>query len=180
MRYILPTIYAKMIMKSTKNKQLVTIGGYIYRIGRRTDDDVQWRCIKKTCSGRMKSETDTAENTCIVTKHDHAPSEDDVVIRQVRTVMNDRAGAETTPVNRIYKEETAKLIAKPMIAAVMPSYRHVQSAMYRRRHAMYPPLPSSRRYMDVPDCLLRMLQVKCFCCLFLMTKSFLLFAQLSA
>ena len=65
--------------------------------------------------------------------------------------MKKRAEEETTPITTIYHEalqEVAQCESRETIAPILPTFRSMKYALYRKRHKRLPPLPQSTKDLD--------------------------------
>ena len=65
--------------------------------------------------------------------------------------MKKRAEEETTPITTIYHEalqEVAQCESRETIAPILPTFRSMKSALYRKRHKRLPLLPQSTKDLD--------------------------------
>jgi hypothetical protein len=64
--------------------------------------------------------------------------------------MRRRAETEVLALPQIYKEEVGRLCGRPMIAAQMPTFMHLQAGLSKHRHKQFPPLPHNRNEIVLP------------------------------
>jgi len=114
------------------------------------DGRLIFRCVTKTCAGRISTNIDYADAQEINSKHTHQPNGEKLKIREVKEAMKERAANTTDTIPHIYKKCTASLASNPDAAAIMPTLRFVEGAMYRKRRALIPQLPKSISELQIP------------------------------
>jgi hypothetical protein len=142
-----------MAILTTKGKPLFPFGGYEYRFSKLTDDGDKkyWRCVRKKCSGSIKTELDDSNPVVLNTQHIHIPNPQTVEVRQVVQTMQQRAADEVVSISRIYTDEVTGLAGSPATAAQMPAFQQVKSSLHKKRRAQYPPMPASRAVLVIPN-----------------------------
>lgn len=136
-----------------KDKQGLIYNDYCYREvtqKRAADGGIFWRCILRSCRGRMKTDEDRT-SVEYDGGHNHQPDLNDVLVREVKTRARKRAKLESTPVPTIYRQETAALAATPAAAVQMPTFQSISHTLYRERRSMFPPLPVTRDALILPQ-----------------------------
>lgn len=147
---------AVKLFKTEKGKDGICFDNYCYRFDKRLADDSRtWRCIQsKACNGRLQT-SDDLSNPVLRTPHNSAirHSDEEALLREVRTKLRTRAAGEDTPIPAIYRQETRVLAPNATAAAVMPSFVRAKTSMYRDRIAQLPVLPQNRQSIQVPPLL---------------------------
>jgi hypothetical protein len=136
-----------------KDKPGLIYNDYCYREvtqKRAADGGIFWRCILRSCRGRMKTDEDRT-SVEYDGGHNHQPDLNNVLVREVKTRARKRAKLESTPVPTIYRQETATLAATPAAAAQMPTFQSISHTLYRERRSMFPPLPATRDALVLPQ-----------------------------
>jgi len=122
---------------STKGTQQVLYEGYLHNKNRTTQTSVHWKCVIRTCKGRVTTVGNYIRNS---SPHAHPP-EDSSSIRFMSNIRK-RAREETTPMPTLYREELSR--QNPENVANVPSFSSVSSALYRHRRHSIPHLPETR------------------------------------
>ena len=140
------------LFTTDKGKEGLIHNDFCYREvkKRAADGGIFWRCVRKDCQGRMKTDEDKA----IVLYgggRNHQPNVIEVAVREVKTLLRKRARTETTPIPSIYWQETATLAATPAAAAQMPTFLSLSHTLYRERRAIFPDLPVTRDTLVIPQ-----------------------------
>lgn len=115
------------------------------------DESLYFRCTIKGCLGRLRTTADYAAVEIRNDKHNHPPNHEVIKVREVVHSMREKAKESTDAICTIYRRCTATLATDPSAAAIMPSLQSVDSALYRQRHRLMPPLPQQRTDLKIPD-----------------------------
>ena len=84
--------------------------------------------------------------------HSHQPSPDEVIVRQAVTRMREAAVETTNSMHQIYRQATVSLASNSGASAIIPTFKSVDSALYRKRRRLTPALPTKKSELDIPDC----------------------------
>lgn len=86
----------------------LAFNGYIYRVNRRTDNKIFWRCTTSGCSASISTENDIPTGFGRQ-QHTHAADHTEVVAKQIMTAISRRCTDEVRPIPSIFSEELNKL-----------------------------------------------------------------------
>lgn len=131
-------------IKSTKNKTFVIHEGYLFRKDKAASDGGWFmRCVKRSCTARIKTDHNLRHPVPRAGPgHNHIADPSSISVRRVVESMKTRAGVETTSLNTIYREETARLPIETQL--LMPTLHSVDAGLYRARQSNIPPIPQTR------------------------------------
>ena len=141
------------IIRTEKGENGVCYNGFTYRYDSTLKNNkISWRCLeRKECRGRIWTDNDaTYSNAVERHPHCHVELQDKCEVLRVKTAIRKRATEENIGLCAIYRQETARLAANPVAAAIMPAYRSMSSTMNRDRLSTLPPLPATRQAIVVP------------------------------
>ena len=122
-------------------------GGHRYLINRRGRDDQEyWHCaLSRGCSGTITTQGD--QILTIKDTHNHPPDEAKIQADKIISNLKKRTTESIQPVPLMYQDELQKLSMKDNrdeIAARLPTFTSVKSALYRQRHKRLPSMPQLR------------------------------------
>lgn len=126
----------------------LAFNGYIYRVNRRTDNKIFWRCTTSGCSASISTENDIPTGFGRQ-QHTHAADHTEVVAKQIMTAISRRCTDEVRPIPSIFSEELNKLrdnewddTSRELIER-LPTFNTARSSLYRARRKQTPPLPKT-------------------------------------
>lgn len=111
-------------IKSNKGKPLLVANNYLFKVNKTTATTKYWICTNSGCSAKIHTDLN---NQLIKTTgdHNHAPEKEKIEVREFREKVKQRAINETTPIPRIYDEESAKAMLSDVVIAILPSEREM-------------------------------------------------------
>jgi hypothetical protein len=150
--------------ETSKRKEALSLNGYEYRFAKLVDDGDRkyWRCVKRNCSGSVKTNNDNTNVTVLNGNHSHISNPESTDVRVAVQAMRTRAENEVIPLPQIYKEGIGVFSGRPTVAAQMPSYLHLQASLHKRRRSQYPVLPRNRNGIVIPNNLAKTLDGRNF------------------
>lgn len=97
---------AIQIIKSSKNKKMLLVNEYLYHFDRETKKGNTWRCVSRTCAGRLLTDIN---NTIVIneTIHDHTPDMDRVNKNKIIMAKNE-AIEKNIPCNTFFTDITVQ------------------------------------------------------------------------
>ncbi|CAF1391313.1 unnamed protein product [Adineta ricciae] len=107
------------IIQSSKKKDQLLFDGFRYR--RANKSQVTWRCVRNSCAGRLT--VDNKENHMqynILTDHNHAPNPDELISKQFKTKIEERAEISNEAPRKIIHEALSEI--HPDDALAVPNY----------------------------------------------------------
>ena len=120
----------------------------IYRVNRRTDNKIFWRCTTSGCSASISTENDIPTGFG-QQQHTHAADHTEVVAKQIMTAISIRCTDEVRPIPSIFSEELNKLrdnewddTSRELIER-LPTFITARSSIFRARRKQTPPLPKT-------------------------------------
>ena len=120
--------------KTSKGKDMLIDGGYLYVFNKDLADDVQsWECTERRKMSSCKARVKLLNNQIIdrVNTHTHAPSGTRVEMQKVRTAIKRRAETTLDAPHRIISDGLAQ--ASQAVAVNMPRLDNVKRAVRRYR-----------------------------------------------
>ena len=120
--------------KTSKGKDMLIDGGYLYTFQKDLADDVQsWECVERRKRSSCKARVKLLNNQIIdrVNRHTHAPSGTRVEMQKVRTAIKRRAETTLDAPHRIISDSLAQ--ASEAVAVNMPCLDNVRRAVRRYR-----------------------------------------------
>ena len=109
-----------------------------------------WRCGKRTCPARVTTEgNELLQQT---NRHNHAIDGIEAKVEKVKSSLRKRAREEITPIPTIYNDalvDIASAQEEESVAARLPTYPSMKSALYRARSSRLPSLPKSREEIHI-------------------------------
>ena len=137
--------------KTSKGKDMLIDGGYLYVFQKTLADDVQsWECTerrKSTCRARVKILND--QIIARLNQHTHAPNRTRVEVQKVRVQMKRRAETTLDPPHRIISDGLANV--SDAVAVNMPDLDNVRRVVrrYRAGNNALPANPQNRANIPV-------------------------------
>ena len=132
-------------IKTQKGGEALIWDGAKFTLNRDMENGTKyWRCGKRSCPARIT--TDGTELLQQTNGHNHAIDGVEAQIDRVKDRLKKRAREEITPIPTIYND-TLVDIARAQdvsVAARLPTYPSMKSALYRARSSRLPSLPQSR------------------------------------
>ncbi|CAF3182427.1 unnamed protein product [Rotaria sp. Silwood2] len=111
--------------------------------------------------------------------HNHPPEPEQIEVRKLKHVIKERVKNETTPIPKIYDEETARLFLTSLAMAIVPSQREINtrifvllflkeiifkdSSLNKTRRLQTPAIPDSQIFY-IPDAYTKTLKGEPFLC----------------
>ena len=97
------------VIKSQKNKNLITYNGYTYRRNRCTGTRAFWRCVRSDCKGTASTAADYENNRTVreLQEHNHTPDPAYVGTMKALGTMLSQAETTTAPPRRVIAEGLA-------------------------------------------------------------------------
>ncbi|CAF3350190.1 unnamed protein product [Rotaria sp. Silwood2] len=163
---------------SQKGKPLLVMDNFVFKLNKTTNTKKYYRCENPECT--MTLHTDI-NDVLIGTKGDHSHlfEPEQIEIRKLKHVIKERAKNETTPVPKIYDEETARFCLTSLAIAIVPSQREISteifvllflkgiifkdSSLNKARRLQTPAIPDSQIF-DIPDTYTKTLKGDPFLC----------------
>ncbi|CAF0973217.1 unnamed protein product [Rotaria sordida] len=147
---------------SQKGKPLLVMDNFVFKLNKTTNTKKYYRCENPQCT--MTLHTDI-NDILIGTNgdHSHPPEPEQIEVRKLKHVIKERAKNETTPVPKIYDEETARFCLTSLAIAIVPSQREINSSLNKARRLQTPPIPNSQIF-DIPDACTKTLKGEQFLC----------------
>ncbi|CAF1475020.1 unnamed protein product [Rotaria sordida] len=147
---------------SQKGKPLLVMDNFVFKLNKTTNTKKYYRC--ENSQRTMTLHTDI-NDVLIGTKgdHSHPPEPEQIEVRKLKHVIKERAKNETTPVPKIYDEETARFCLTLLAIAIVPSQREINSSFYKARRLQTPAIPDSQIF-DIPDVYPKTLKGEPFLC----------------
>ena len=120
-------------------------------------------CVDHNCPGLFS----TDENDALISEnnaHNHQPNMTEIAVGKIVDAMKERAKAETTSIPRIYQETMQRIAASQSedVAATVPTFTSLKTALYTKRRERLPPLPTTREEVCFIEEWQRMLVKKTF------------------
>ncbi|KII69339.1 hypothetical protein RF11_16283 [Thelohanellus kitauei] len=141
------------ITESSKKKPILLYQGFSYRVDRAVQetDTIRWRCMSRTCTGKMRTNYDKTEITDAPTEHDHALDNNDNEKRKSMSYI--RRQALLTTLNPRATISTSRIGVTPAVSSILRSYQANRRNIQRlRRGENFPPLlPTSASELVIPD-----------------------------
>ncbi|CAF4999077.1 unnamed protein product, partial [Rotaria socialis] len=91
---------------------------YVFRLNKITNTTKYYRCENRDCTATAHTDLNNV-------------------------LLKERATKESTPIPKIYEEESAKMILKFSTIAILPSQREMSSSLNKARRLETPPIPDS-------------------------------------
>ncbi|XP_046558957.1 uncharacterized protein LOC124267998 [Haliotis rubra] len=144
-------------LPTSRGGRYLVVEGFVFRLNRRRNDAswASWRCQEKTCAATVSTVND------IITKHpsphNHGPVHNEIKVRETLDRMKMVAKSSLGPIPTLYNEVLASVSDGPWteenrsFIAEMPTYDTVKNRLYQARRSTFPPIPSSRREIVIPD-----------------------------
>ncbi|KAL3698111.1 hypothetical protein R1sor_012187 [Riccia sorocarpa] len=138
--------------RTSRGGDAISYAGYSYRVDRRlARGDISWRCLQRSCPGRLQTDADYNQPVVRGREHSHAANEDYGLIRMTTARMMERAAVENTPIPQIYQEEANRLSSTPNATAMLPVLQSLDTSLYRARRSRFPRLPRTRAEIVLPE-----------------------------
>jgi predicted metal-dependent phosphoesterase TrpH len=115
------------IIQSSRGQDQLLVDGFRYR--RANNSQLTWRCVRNNCAGRITSHDIEYIH---LTDHNHAPNPDELLSKQFKSTIDERAETSDEPPRKIIHE--ALLDVYPGDAAAVQNYRTAQRAVYQSIH----------------------------------------------
>ncbi|KAL3695369.1 hypothetical protein R1sor_009445 [Riccia sorocarpa] len=126
-------------IQTSRGMDAIFYAGYSYRFDRRAaNGDIQWRCLRDACYGRLRTDVDYNQPTIFGNPHVHPSNAEDGVIRATLTRMRERAATESTSIPQIYQEEANRLAGSASTSAMLPILQSIDSSLHRARRSHLP------------------------------------------
>ncbi|CAF1067047.1 unnamed protein product [Rotaria sordida] len=104
---------------------MLVIDNYVFKLNKTTTTTKYYRCEHRECGATVHTDIN---DVLLKTKGDHChviePEKNK--IRIFKQVVKERAINESTPIPKIYEEESAKMILSPATIAILPSQREMK------------------------------------------------------
>ncbi|CAF2855277.1 unnamed protein product [Rotaria sp. Silwood2] len=147
---------------------MLVIDDYVFKLNKTTTTTKYYRCEHRECDVTVHTDINDVP---LKTKGDHChviePEKN--IIRIFKQVVKERVINESTPIPKIYEEESAKMILTPATIAILPSQREMSSSLNKARRLETPRIPDSQIF-DIPDIYTKTLKNKEFLCVDKMIK----------
>ncbi|CAF3502099.1 unnamed protein product [Rotaria sp. Silwood2] len=147
---------------SQKGKPLLVMDDYVFRLNKTTNTTKYYRCENRDCTATAHTDLNNVLLK-VNANHSHVIEPEKKEIRIFKQVVKERATKESTPIPKIYEEESAKMILKFSTIAILPSQREMSSSLNKARRLETPPIPDSQIF-DIPYLYTRTIKNEEFLC----------------
>ncbi|CAF3364945.1 unnamed protein product [Rotaria socialis] len=127
---------------SQKGKPLLVMDDYVFRLNKITNTTKYYRCENRDCTATAHTDLNNVLLK-VNANHSHVIEPEKKEIRIFKQIVKERATKESTPIPKIYEEESAKMILKFSTIAILPSQREMSSSLNKARRLETPPIPDS-------------------------------------
>ena len=108
---------------------MLSLDNFLYKLNKSTPKIKYYRCDDRHCGVTLH----TDKNGILIKikgDHCHPPEPEKLEIRTFKQVLKERAVNETTPIPKIYDEESAKAGLTSSSIAILPSEREMSEEMH--------------------------------------------------
>lgn len=111
---------------SQKGKPMLVMDNFVFKLNKTTSTTKYYRCEDPNCSMTLRTDMNNVI-TGTQGDHSHPPEPEQVEVRRLKHAMKERAKEETTPIPRIYDEETSRFCLTSLAIAIIPSEREISN-----------------------------------------------------
>lgn len=144
------------IPSNRANGRYLTYLGYLFKINRKRNENTYWKCLQQNCKATIVTMDDNIRRIG-GEEHNHPSEAAEIEVRRTLESMRKRARDDITPMPSLYEEEVCKLRNTPWtdettaVARSLPTYQTVKDTLYRERRKKLPPLPTTRRDLNMAN-----------------------------
>ena len=141
------------LTKSKRGATKIAFNGYSYRLDKRHEGTISWRCDVKGCKGRLTTTTHYANGDIPTERgeHSHGPDPVNAKLSALRTRVLDAAANSHEPPRLLIQNVLSS--ATDEVAARVGSASSLVRAISRKRKEIggHPPLPQAAADIIIPD-----------------------------
>ncbi|CAF4820187.1 unnamed protein product, partial [Rotaria sp. Silwood2] len=116
-------------MFSQKGKPLLVMDNFVFKLNKTTNTNKYYQCENPQCTMTLRTDIN---DVLIGTKddHNHPPEPEQIEVRKLKHVIKEREKNETTPIPKIYDEETARFYLTSLAMAIVPSQGEISTRIF--------------------------------------------------
>lgn len=100
------------VIESCKSGRLIGYSGFLYRVDRKNQSTINWRCVVKGCKGRLGTPREYQEGDIPIERgqHNHIPDPSAIEIKKLQSRVAEQASSTHDPPRRIIQVSKAVFI----------------------------------------------------------------------